>query len=276
MDTEILRKAQLVELEIANEIKRVCEDNNIQYFLDAGTLLGAVRHKGFIPWDDDMDLAMTLDNYKKFLEIAPKKLDKKYFLETWDTDFYYPLPFAKVIKLNTIYKEKKAPKKQKNGIWVDIFPVIEVTVTSNEVISINKKMIQIQRLLMMKCGSRPWREENGIIFKKLFCYYFYKCISFVFSKKKLMQFYNNEFNKINENGNPNYENKYIFTNYATPEIHLINKEYISDFVDINFEDTTFKAPKSWDKYLTSLYGDYMTPPPPDKRENLHLVEDVKL
>ena len=77
MEQNVLRKVQLTELEIAKEIKRVCEENGIRYFLYRGTFLGAVRHQGFIPWDDDMDIAMLREDYDRFRAIAPEKLDKR-------------------------------------------------------------------------------------------------------------------------------------------------------------------------------------------------------
>lgn len=123
MDNETLRKLQLVELEIANEIKRVCVENNIKYFLESGTLLGAVRHGGFIPWDDDMDIGMMRDEYEKFLKIAPEKLSSEFILQTWKNEKDYSLTFAKVRKLDTIFLEYEfKDSSMHNGIWVDIFP----------------------------------------------------------------------------------------------------------------------------------------------------------
>ena len=78
MEQELLRKVQLTQLEIAKEIRRVCEENGIAYFLSDGSFLGAVRHQGFIPWDDDMDISMLRADYEKFCQIAPEKLKKEY------------------------------------------------------------------------------------------------------------------------------------------------------------------------------------------------------
>lgn len=78
MDDAMLRNVQLVQLEIAKEVKRICEQNNISYFMDGGTLLGAVRHKGFIPWDDDLDFGFTRDNYEKFIATAKKNLSSEF------------------------------------------------------------------------------------------------------------------------------------------------------------------------------------------------------
>ena len=75
------KELQLLELEIAKEIKRICDENNIDYFIIGGTLLGAVRHRGFIPWDDDIDIGMTVENYERFINVAPSKLDCRLFLQ---------------------------------------------------------------------------------------------------------------------------------------------------------------------------------------------------
>ena len=98
MDDVMLRNVQLIQLEIAKEVKRICEQNNISYFMDGGTLLGAVRHKGFIPWDDDLDFGFTRDNYEKFIATAKKNLSSEFFLQTWDSDREYGYAFCKNTK----------------------------------------------------------------------------------------------------------------------------------------------------------------------------------
>ena len=119
-----LRKLQLLQLDIAKAIKELCESNGIPYFLIGGTLLGAIRHKGFIPWDDDFDVGMLREDYERFIKIAEEKLDKKkFFLETWDTEKGYGFPFAKVKLNGTKYPERNAPKSVHQGIFVDVFPI---------------------------------------------------------------------------------------------------------------------------------------------------------
>ena len=123
MDEQTLRRVQLTQLSIAKEIKRVCDKYGIEYILDSGTLLGAVRHRGFIPWDDDMDIAMTRENYDKFVSVAQTEFKDKYFLQTWETDKNCPFPFAKVRLNGTSYVENVCEHADiHKGIYVDVFP----------------------------------------------------------------------------------------------------------------------------------------------------------
>ena len=95
---ENLKKIQQIELDILLEVDRICKKHEIEYFLDFGTLLGAVRHSGFIPWDDDIDIGMTRDNYEKFLKIASSELKKDYFLQNVYTERETPFLYSKIRK----------------------------------------------------------------------------------------------------------------------------------------------------------------------------------
>ena len=116
--------AQKVMLDILSEIHRICVENHLTYWLEAGTLLGAIRHKGFIPWDDDCDVSMPRKDYEKFLEIAQSQLPETMFLQTKETDKEYPLPWAKVRMNGTLLIETGETGKENyhHGIFVDVFP----------------------------------------------------------------------------------------------------------------------------------------------------------
>lgn len=116
--------AQRVMLDILCEIHKICVKNDIQYWLTEGTLLGAVRHKGFIPWDDDCDVGMMREEYERFLKVAPKFLPPDMHLQTRDMEPCYHLPFAKIRKDDTLLIEtgETGEEKYHHGIFVDIFP----------------------------------------------------------------------------------------------------------------------------------------------------------
>ena len=105
MDKDILQKLKEEQLKVLDYIVKVCEENSLEYFLIGGTLLGAVRHRGYIPWDDDLDLAMPRKDYEKFIKIFLNQDNGKYILDTNNHSKYYWLPFLKVRNKNTIYQE---------------------------------------------------------------------------------------------------------------------------------------------------------------------------
>lgn len=118
--------AQKTMLEILLEVHRICEKHHLTYWLEAGTLLGAIRHKGFIPWDDDMDISMPRKDYDRFLEILPEELDPEFFLQTRETDPGYTFPFAKIRKNSTLLIEtgETGEEPYHHGIFLDVFPMV--------------------------------------------------------------------------------------------------------------------------------------------------------
>lgn len=268
MERELLRKVQLTQLEIAKEIKRVCEENDIRYFLADGSFLGAVRHKGFIPWDDDMDFGMMRSDYEKFCRIAPKKLKPEYCLQTWYTDPNYALPFGKVMKRGTIYLEsKKSRRLRENGFYVDIFPFDYVPEDAEERAAMAKKLLQIYRVKLMKSGYKPWMENDKIIWKKRIGYLYYQVQAIFASQEELARAYDSLASAVLSGG-------MVCEQSALSRPDYYDGSIFKEFADYAFEDATFRGVKDYHGYLNALYGDYMQLPPEDQRENRHQIVQV--
>ena len=269
MDKTTLRKVQLVQLEIAKEVKRVCEKNNIRYFLTAGTLLGAIRHKGFIPWDDDLDIAMLKEDYDRFVEVAPNSFKPEYELQTWHTDNSFPNEFAKVRKKGTLYIEGKAGPEKKVGIYVDIIVYINFPDDEAEIIKTHNKMLALHRLLLMKCKYRPWYDNGAINWKKRIGYLYYQFIALFFSYTQLVK----RFETI-QNQYPNNTTN-LHGMIESRKFSLLKREWYNTVIEVPFEDNVFPIPKGYDGYLTTVYGNYMQLPPKNERENRHQILIVK-
>lgn len=268
MEKELLRKVQLTQLEIAKEIRRVCDENGIHYFLACGTFLGAVRHQGFIPWDDDMDIGMLRSDYEKFCRIAPQKLQPQYCLQTWYTDPNYSLPFGKVVKRGTVYLESKKTRRLKeNGFYVDIFPYDYVPEDSADRDSYAAKLLNIYRVKLMKSRYQPWMEEDRIVWKKRIGYLYYQLQSLFSSQNELARSYDALAVSI-------HNSPVMVEQGALPKPYYFGSEMFEDFADYTFEGETFKGLKDYDAYLKVLYGNYMQLPPEDQRENRHQIVEI--
>ena len=269
MEKEVLHKVQKIQLEMAKDIKRVCDENGIRYFLYRGTFLGAVRHKGVIPWDDDMDFGMLRPDYEKFRKIAPECLGKDYLFQDWHTDENYALPFGKVRKRNTVFVEAKCARLPENGIYIDIYPLDYAPADLGERKVLAKKLLHLFRVKLMKSGYTPWMEENKILWKKRIGYLLYQTAALFVSQKKLIQVYDALVNAVPE-GDVVYEQS------ALPIAYYFEKKWVAEVQEYPYEDTTFAGPKEYDAFLSSLYGNYMELPPEDKRENRHQIQELDL
>lgn len=264
---ELLRKVQLKELEILLEIKRICENNNINYYLCFGTLLGAVRHKGFIPWDDDIDIYMKREDYNRFLQIAPTQISDKYFVESSKSNRDYIYSFCKVKANNTIFKEACTSKLNiHQGIWVDIFPLDNLE-------NINYTLCD-KRIYQMSIWQTAIDYNAGIIkLKKPISKLFFKLISIIFKHKLL-----NKKEKIMQSRNKYSANFLIDYNYETQKYKkvIFPKNYYENTIQLEFEGHSFTAPENYDSILRQVYGDYMEFPPIEERINKHEILEVKV
>ena len=268
MDRELLRKVQLAQLEIAKEIHRVCQENGIRYFLADGSFLGAVRHQGFIPWDDDMDVGMLREDYERFMQIAPEKLKPEYCIQNWYTDPNYGLPFGKVMKRNTIYREgKKTSRLKENGFYVDVFPFdyVPENVTARQELA--GKLLKIYRVILMKCGYQPWMDNGKVNWKKRLGYLYYQLLSLGKDHGKLIREYDALAKACPESG-------MLCEQSALPKPDYYPASLFTQWADYTFEDAAFCGVKDFDGYLGALYGDYMQLPPEDQRENRHQIVQV--
>lgn len=260
-----------VQLNIASELHEICQKNNIEYFLVAGSLLGAVRHKGFIPWDDDIDIGMLRKDYEKFIEVAKKELNKKYFLQTWDTDSNFGLPIAKIRAETTEYVEYSIKDINiHKGIFIDIFPLDNTPENFFEKSKHKFITYFLKRTILIKQNYVLWGNES--VLKK----FLYKAFSLLLIgisveplkllMKKEMTKYNNceSLNVVGIGGSYSYDKE------------TIKKEWIKDKVLLEFESQKFYAPLKYHEYLNNLYGDYMTPPPESQREDRHKIIKIKL
>lgn len=267
MDEKTLRRVQLTQLDIAREIQRICVKHNIGFFVDSGSLLGAVRHKGFIPWDDDMDLGMLREDYDRFMHIAPEELKSEYFLQTVESDPYYGLFYAKVRKNGTMLDEEKGPKKAKQGIWVDIFPYDFASSNEKERDYFAKKRMHYQRMMFMKCGYTPWKERGKINIKTRIYFIPYQIMSIFMKKEKIIKQYNS-WRGIHKDTEEFYAHWGILSKDYFPVLWFKPYRYFE------FEDIILPGIKEAEKWLTKVYGDYMKLPPEEERGDMHNILEV--
>jgi lipopolysaccharide cholinephosphotransferase len=267
IDSNELRKAQLLMLDILSKIDTICINNDIDYWLDFGTLLGAIRHKGFIPWDDDIDICMERSNYNKFSSLAVKELPSYLFFQTVDTDSGYPIRHipCKVRLNNTEIIEKvdlNLPKDALNfhrGLFVDIFPV--------DCYSESKFFRILPRLFTLLHSLKSYSVLNKQ--KNLFRSVLVRLVSIIpwsfFDRlkkvliKKLNQKYNNVLGLGVEVGIP-------FTYCKKAQLHPL--------IRVEFEGHHFNAPNDYHNWLITRYGPNYMELPPENSRRWHIV-DIK-
>ena len=254
-----LNQLKKIQIEILNYIDNFCKKNDINYWIDCGTLLGAIRHKGYIPWDDDIDIGMLREDYNKFLKLYNNKNNRyKFYCCENNKDWYYPL--GKVLDTNTVLYEPNEDDGIKISINIDVF--VYDNAPSNE--RKLKKMYKIRDFLFklnsLQIYSKSLYKNNSIYnFIRLPFHLFLKFFPKGFFAKMVIR---------NSKKYENDETGYVgnFTSYSK---FICDKSVFDSFVDVEFENNKYRAPVSYDLWLKMFYGDYMKLPPKEKQVSHH-------
>ena len=260
-NNELLIKAQERMLDILIEVDRVCSKHNINYFLTDGTLLGAVRHKGFIPWDDDVDIGMLREDYNKFIEIATSELGEDYFLKSIETDpnynrFHIPLK-VRDNRSKLVEVDENENEKFNQGIYIDIFAFD--TLPKNKVIRKLQKLIS--RFIVL-CDVRTRRKEENLNLQNKIAFLVYSIFKKLPYKKR-----NKVLRYIMKWNDKNGEEVTYGVDLPCDGSwgKILNKSDIFPLTKIEFCKYMFNAPKNYDKVLKTIYGDYLTLPKEEDR-----------
>lgn len=266
-DDELLHKLQDVLLEIMDEFVRICEENKLQYFLVYGTAIGAVRHHGFIPWDDDMDVAMPREDFEKFIEICNADTTGKYEILNTNTDRRNCSSVTKFQKKNTTFIAEHAKYLKNNiGIAIDIFPFDEV-VDSDEILQKQMQTARVWgRLLYLKGSGKPDIPYTGAkkVVAEAVCMFAHGLLK-ILPISSVRMFDNIQKISTKYRGK---DTTHLYCFVAPVSVkHRWEKENVFPLKKEAFCGREYYIPNNNHQMLSDIYGDYMQLPPVEERVN---------
>lgn len=239
-------------LDIAKELDRICTKHNIPYYMLGGTMLGAIRHKGFIPWDDDMDFGVPRQYYRKLIEILEKELPTNYMCCTFENNIAINSPFCKICNTDTLINDPRVslPIEKQLGLNIDIFPLDYCEKNDSTI----RKIYRLRYINQVAYISSTKASLSKKIIKRI--------IKALFPVKQITILRKAE--SLAESLPKGDYMANIFGRWKSKEI--VPAEWYGQGVRYEFEDAMLCGFQNYDSYLTQMYGDYMQLPPEEKRE----------
>ncbi len=243
-DMKVLHARQL---EIAKEVDRICREHGWKCSLYGGSIIGAVRHNGFIPWDHDIDMAMPRKDYDKFVRYMKKNPSEKIFFSNMKSEKRYPNNWGKVRLNGTVFQEPELVKLSElhNGVFIDLHPIDNIVPCFLK--------LQVRLALFWSCVGKV---KSGIYTGSKKKRRFYKLFSW------LPYSFINAFRSGTMKWFKNFKTKYVYkVSHPNNGVYPIPRDTFEDLIEHQFEDTKFFIPKNYDEFLRKRYGDYMELPP---------------
>ena len=259
-----LRKLQGIELELLIEFDRICRKHHIRYTLTGGTLLGAVRHGGFIPWDDDADVSMLREEYEKFRKACETDLDERYYFQDMHNTKGYRWGYGKLRKKGTLFlRENQEHTPYEQGVFIDIFPRDGVPDGW-----IGRKLHKFQCFCVRKA---LWSEVGKIADKRRGMRLWFWCLNRVVGDR-IYGIYDRLVYRSNK------RETQLVRNLTFPVPHEddgYQRKWYQESTELEFEGHRFLVNRSYQDWLKQEFGDYMKLPPPEKRK-IHPVVKIRL
>lgn len=255
-----LEELKVLQMDVLTAIDKFCTENGITYSLAGGTLLGAIRHKGYIPWDDDIDIYMFRDDYNKLISTFPEVYEGRYKIASLERDKKWVRPYANAYDDWTVCEEN-TNEKETIGVKIDVFPIDSVPDDEEEWMKYDKRRRRLQFALnwmFLKCS----KNISFVMNLKIAAY---RVLTFPIPKRLFSEYLSKLAQKYNTT-----DTNYVFSNSQGMFVKKrFLKKVFKEIIDLSFENRTFKGFADYDEYLRNAYGDYMTLPPIEKRISSH-------
>ena len=252
-----------ITLDLMDRLHDICEKNGISYCLNYGTLLGAIRHKGFIPWDDDFDVMMSREDYDKLLSLLEHETSGRYRLITRGNTPHYYNGIARFCDMKYEYETELDVKQYQQGVFIDVYPLDSCSASEIETDEVHSKVRKLNAKYIIYCNRKSLTSRINTTIRTP--YYFWLHLRY---GKKLGQkletmtkdIIYSRFNKDTQHVGIYWEGK---------DFRLMKREWVQDRILWSFEDRKYWVPAAYDEFLRLQYGDYMTPPPESERVATH-------
>lgn len=265
-----LRKLQLIEVDILKQVIQICDQYDLTYYLLGGTFLGAVRHQGFIPWDDDIDIGMPRADFERFCKIAQDQLKEPYGFVSYKNNAEHIYFHPRVYNFNTRVIDRSGVKEKETHAWIDVFPLDGMPGNSFRRKLHGFRLLfwrllfmysQFDKIVNVSLKNRAWHERILIAIGKV--------VKFdkILNTHKIMDKIDRIMRRY-DYATSSYVGNFMGA-YKMKEVFL--KRYYEETAEYPFEDLLCPAPENYDAVLSQMYGDYMTPPQ-EEVQNKHNTE----